>query len=85
MGREYKRMTEKTWALLIICATIILLAAIISDCIKAVKGKDNKNEIVKFEPELWAHDIPCPPTKPPKKDATVKGVLVGSKEWMEDE
>ncbi len=84
MGKGHEKMTEETWALLIICVTIIFLTAIIADCIKSVKGKE-ENTMVKLDPALWSHDIPCPPTKPPKKDAAVRGVLVGSKEWMEDE
>ncbi len=65
-------MTEKTWTLLIICVTIIFLTAIIVDCIKSVKGKE-ENTMVKFDPTLWSHDIPCPPTKPPKKGCCSKG------------
>ena len=53
-------MTERTWALLIICITVIFIAAIIADCIKSVKGIKDKAPIT-------------------------KGVIVGSKEWQEDE
>ncbi len=75
-------MTERIWALLIICTTVIFMAAIISDCIKHVKGMEDKVErLQKFEPEILAHDIPCPP----HKAQITKGVIVGSKEWLEDE
>lgn len=46
-------MTERTWALLIICITVIFIAAIIADCIKSVKGiRDKAEKLQKFEPEL---------------------------------
>lgn len=81
-GRREERVTERTWALLIICITVIFIAAIIADCIKSVKGiRDKAEKLQKFEPELWAHNIPCPPHKAP----ITKGVIVGSKEWQEDE
>ncbi len=59
-GRREERVTERTWALLIICITVIFIAAIIADCIKSVKGIKDKAPIT-------------------------KGVIVGSKEWTEDE
>ena len=78
-------MTERTWALLIICITIVFIVALITQCIIEVKKKKEEEQYIFYDPELWKHDIPCPSTKPPKKDAAVRGVLVGSKEWMEDE
>ena len=35
-------MTENTWALLIVCITVVLLAAIIADLIKAKIGATSK-------------------------------------------
>ena len=81
-GRREERVTERTWALLIICITVIFIAAIIADCIKGVKSiKDKAEKLQRFEPELWASDITCLPHKAP----ITKGVIVGSKEWQKDE
>lgn len=81
-GKRGERVTERTWALLIICITVIFIADIIADYIKSVKGiKDKAEKLQKFEPELWVHGIPCPPHKAP----ITKGVMAGSKEWQEDE
>lgn len=63
-------MTERTWALLIICITVISLAAIIADCIKSIK--DKPETLQKFEPEICKHNIPCPPYK-----ETGKSVIFG--------
>ena len=37
-------MTEKTWALLIICITVIFIASIVVDCIKSVKRVNRRME-----------------------------------------
>lgn len=49
-------MTEMTWTLLIICATIVFLAAIIADCIKSIKGRQGTPQ--KPGSEIRKHAIP---------------------------
>ena len=43
-GRRENGVTEKTWALLIICITVIFIASIVVDCIKSVKRVNRRME-----------------------------------------
>lgn len=64
-GRREEKVTERTWALLIICVTVIFIAAIIADCIKSIKGRPETLE--NAEPEIRKYSIPYPPDKRAEK------------------
>lgn len=73
-------MTDRV-SLLIICVTIVFVVSIITDCIKSrIKAKKEEKEL-EFDLELRRHSAPCPAGN----GGAIKGVIVGSKEWIEDE
>lgn len=68
-------------SLLIVCMTIVFVVSITADCIKSrIKAKKEEKEL-EFDLELRRHSVPCQT----ENSSTVKGVIVRSKEWMEDE
>lgn len=74
------RMTDRV-SLLIICVTIVFVVSITADCIKSRINAKKEEKELEFDLELRRHSVPCQT----ENSSTVKGVIVRSKEWMEDE